>query len=160
MCEKALQIIKEEKCPRVIDIGCGPGQFANLLFDNEIVDYKGIDFSSEAIKLAKLRNEKYSDLFFIDDAYMSNIYYGDYNIAILFEVLEHIQDDLRILRKIRSGAKVLFSVPNFQSKSHIRVFNNGEEIINRYNNIIEIDKIYTFNISDVNKLFLVVGTIR
>lgn len=153
--EKAIEIIKQINDPRVIEIGCGPGQFANLLFDNGITNYKGIDFSSEAINLAKITNEKYNELFCLDNAYTSKIYYEDYNIAILFEVLEHVSNDIDLIKKIRKNTDILFSVPNFYSESHIRWFNNEKEIINRYKDLLNIKQIITFNISTINKLYLV-----
>lgn len=160
MWNKALEIIIGLDNPKIIDIGCGPGQFANLLFDNGITDYKGIDFSREAIQLAKDRNINFSNLFTIDDIYTTNIFNDSYNTAILFEVLEHVEDDLSILNRIKSKTKILLSVPNFHSKNHVRFFKNATEIVNRYNNIIEIEDIYTFNINSINKLFLVIGTKR
>ncbi|NIP92150.1 MAG: class I SAM-dependent methyltransferase, partial [Akkermansiaceae bacterium] len=38
---------------KMVDIGCGPGQFAALVRDTLEVDYCGIDFSSQAIEMAR-----------------------------------------------------------------------------------------------------------
>ncbi len=89
--QKALEIIKGLGRPRILEIGCGPGQFANYLFDEVFTDYMGIDFSSEAISMAKERNPHFADRFFVDDAYTSNFFSGDYDLVIMFEVWSMFQ---------------------------------------------------------------------
>ncbi|MCR6105593.1 class I SAM-dependent methyltransferase [Salipaludibacillus agaradhaerens] len=155
--EKSLHILKGMKDPKIIDIGCGVGQYANLLFDHELLDYKGIDFSDEAIRLAKMTNNLYEDKFEVDDAYTSSIYDDDYNTAILFEVLEHLQEDLRVLSKIKVGTHVILSVPNFDTVSHVRYFTGEEDVNKRYGELIAFQEIYTFPLAGSSKLFLAHG---
>lgn len=155
--EKALALIEEITKPNLIEVGCGVGQFANLLFDHNIINYNGIDYSKEAIKLAKGNNKRFADKFIVDDAYQSQIFQEKYNTVILFEVLEHLDHDLLILNKIAEDSTVLFSVPNFDSESHVRFFESETEILTRYSNIIRIDDIYQFQISKNNKLYLAKG---
>ena len=151
---KALEIIKNFSEPQIIDIGCGPGQFAEYLFDNGISKYQGIDFSSEAIEMAKKRNSQHGELFAVSNAYSSDIFDTSYNIVVLFEVLEHIEDDLKILERIRKGSNVLCSVPNFCSAGHLRWFETEMKIMQRYNRIMRIDKIYKFDVGVNNKIYL------
>ncbi|MGD6794231.1 glycosyltransferase [Metabacillus indicus] len=157
MWKKALELIKENKESSIIDIGCGPGQFSNLLFDNGVTKYVGLDFSSEAIKVARFRNDKYRNLFIVGDAYISDIFYKSYNTTILFEVLEHLENDIDILRRIKPGTNVLFSVPNFYSAGHVRWFNSQFEVVERYKDTISIDQIHVFNVGGTNKLYLAFG---
>lgn len=98
---KATEMIRDVENPKIIDIGCGPGQFANLLLDNHLTNYRGMDFSQEAIKHAKIRNDRYRSSFSVDDVYTSNIFDEDYNIAVLFEILEHLDGDLEILKSLK-----------------------------------------------------------
>lgn len=154
---KAAHIIKNLNNPKVIDIGCGPGQFANLLFDFGITNYKGIDYSKEAIKMAKLRNNKYREHFCLDNAYTSDIYSDAYNVVTLFEVLEHIDDDITLLNNIRKGTLVIFSVPNYISKGHLRCFKSKEELYNRYNDIVKITDVTAFDLTETNKIYLIIG---
>lgn len=152
----ALTIIKEKKDPVVLEIGCGTGQFANLLFDNGIYKYKGVDFSEVAIKYAKIRNDKYRHMFVVDDVYISGLFYTyEYNIVIAFEILEHVEKDLEIFEKIKPNCDVLFSVPNFYCEGHVRWFSSKLEIIERYKNYLYFRDIITFKLGGSNKLFLV-----
>lgn len=152
---KALEIITQVKNPNILDIGCGVGQFANLLFDNGISNYTGLDFSTVAINLAKKTNVQYKENFLCEDIYTSNIYKKQYNIVTMLEVLEHIEKDIQILGNIRKGINIIFSVPNFTSGGHVRYFKNKSEIVNRYKNIVHIKQIFQYNIGSINKIYLV-----
>jgi 2-polyprenyl-3-methyl-5-hydroxy-6-metoxy-1,4-benzoquinol methylase len=152
---RALEIIREINNPEIIEIGCGSGQFANLLFDHGIDQYRGIDFSEEAIRLAKRTNDRFADKFSVDNAYTSQIFQSRYNTVILFEVLEHLLEDITVINRARAGSKVFFSVPNFDSESHVRFFRHQNDIVNRYGDFLKIDDIFSFRISKRNALFLV-----
>jgi 2-polyprenyl-3-methyl-5-hydroxy-6-metoxy-1,4-benzoquinol methylase/glycosyltransferase involved in cell wall biosynthesis len=147
--------------PKILEIGCGNGQFAKMLFDNGITNYKGFDFSPIAVGLAKKNNEKYSGNFVVDNAYTSQLYNYDYNIVVILEVLEHIERDFLVLNKISKNTSIIFSVPNFNSESHVRWFNSKDDIEKRYNNIIKINKIKDIILSPTsNMIYLVKGIKR
>lgn len=131
----ALKSIKQQKEPvKIIEIGCGSGLFANMLFDNGYSDYVGIDFSPEAIRLAKKANIQHTEKFICCDAfeYLSNYSGKDNTVFVIFEVLEHINRDIELLNMLPSKSRIIFSVPNFKSFNHIRVFNDLQEIKERY----------------------------
>ena len=154
--KKALSIIKQINDPKILEIGCGTGQFANLLFDNGIYKYKGVDFSDTAIRYAKIRNDKYRDKFTIDDIYTSDLFYTyDYNILVAFEILEHVDKDIEIFDKIKPNCDILFSVPNFYSEGHVRWFSSRIQIIERYKQYLYFEDMYTFKVGGGNKLFLI-----
>ncbi|MHC6180721.1 class I SAM-dependent methyltransferase [Clostridium sp. JNZ X4-2] len=154
-----MEIIKSIRDANIIDIGCGVGQFANLVFDSGITNYRGIDFSQEAIKMAKIRNDKYRNLFKVDDAYTSDIVNGEYNIVVLFEVFEYLDNDIGLINRIKIGSNIIFSVPNFYSDGHMRWFNSKIDILKRYNHVVDIHNMYDFNIGQNNKIYLVEGNI-
>lgn len=156
--EKALEWIKENPSPRIIEIGCGPGQFAQMLFDHGITDYKGIDFSQIAIDMARKNNKKLSHAFMVDNALTSEIFSGGYNIVVVLEVLEHIESDLLLLNKIKKDSTIIFSVPNYNSESHVRWFDSQDSIIKRYGNIIKIEAIEDIPFPPtLNKIYLIKG---
>jgi len=65
----------------------------------------------------------------------------DYDIAICLEVLEHIYDDKSVIRNIKQGTKIIFSVPNFSGSGHVRWFRTEISLKNRYYKLINIKKI-------------------
>lgn len=122
----------------ILEVGCGAGQFANMLFDAGFYNYQGIDYSKEAIKLAQKNNPDHLNSFFIADAFRDPILEEPHDLVIMFEVLEHIQDDLRLLSRLPEGTNILISVPNFMDPTHVRCFKNKEEITARFGKILEI----------------------
>jgi|GEM_PF-891662 len=155
--KKAVEIIKKIDNPRILEIGCGVGQFANYLFDEGFAEYIGIDFSEEAIRKAKDTNIRYKDNFYVDNAYTTDFFNRNYNVLVLFEFLEHVTEDTEILEKIKAGAHVLLSVPNFYSFAHVRWFENVDKVIQRYGAILNILNIYEYKVSNNNIIFLVHG---
>ena len=45
-------------CRAILDVGCGPGQFAALVEDSGFHSYTGLDFSSVAIEMAQARTRR------------------------------------------------------------------------------------------------------
>lgn len=150
-------IIEEEALKRVIDIGCGPGQFAEYL-SAEVprIDYLGLDFSATAIQLARRRCP---ELKFERKDVREYLSEGknDEQVYVLLEVLEHIEDDIGLLNLLPEGSKVIFSVPNFDSFGHVRFFQTREQLIERFEGAINIENVIEVSISCVSKIFIVVG---
>jgi 2-polyprenyl-3-methyl-5-hydroxy-6-metoxy-1,4-benzoquinol methylase len=59
-----------------------------------------------------------------------------FNLFILLEVLEHVNDDMKLLSTLPSGSRVIFSVPNYDSKAHVRFFGSAGDVIQRYQKIL------------------------
>ena len=96
---------------RVIDIGCGRGHITDLLRrvlpDCLVI---GLDRSREAIRYA---TEYYPDTGFICTSdFPAEI--GEFNLAILGNVIEHIPDPIALLRSIPlvAGGYVIISTPS------------------------------------------------
>jgi 2-polyprenyl-3-methyl-5-hydroxy-6-metoxy-1,4-benzoquinol methylase len=115
----------------IIDIGCGAGQFASFLKDKGIRKYVGLDFSQERIKHAKIICPDFN--FIVSDVFETNVFsVNDYDTAICLEFLEHVERDLDTIEMIRAGTRFFGTVPNFPYSSHVRHFNNPQEVIERY----------------------------
>jgi len=116
---------------RVLDIGCGRGDV-----EKYIKNYRGFDFSEEAIKIAKENGR---------DCWVGDIYdkknYKDTDIYLCLEVLEHV-DDKRVLDNV--SGRIIFSVPSFQDPSHIRTYEKKD----LYNLGLKINKVVRFNWHD------------
>lgn len=134
--ERAAGLLTAMDDPRVLDIGCGPGQFARLLHDRGITRYTGIDHSSVAVELAKRAVPAWSDRFRAADAFALPPLPGDHDVVVLFEILEHIEKDRELLKLIQPDTPVLFSVPSFMSASHVRRFRSESAVRRRYGSVV------------------------
>ena len=126
----------------ICDLGCGTGRFAKMLMQCGYTEYMGIDFSPVRVQMA----EKYCagmGGWFMDEDVMNPVIQNSFQQRRLFvalELLEHISDDLGLLRALPSGAHVVVSVPNFEGRrsGHVRWFEKLSDVLLRYGNIIDI----------------------
>jgi len=145
---KAIQYIN--KNDNVVDFGCGVGQVAQLIVNNNLNYIYGVDFSEVAIKQAKNNNPTIENKFFVGNLYDKKIFaLNTYNCAILFEVLEHIKDDIQILNNIPRNTKIICSVPSFPYKSHVRHFINQSDVIQRYSKYLDIKDIIPIKVPKI-----------
>ena len=123
----------------ILELGCGTGQLAHLLAMKGFSRYNGIDFSKIAIDLAKDRLKLYPEYKFKQEILEAGFKEYDYDVVIATEVLEHVKDDLDILSKITIGTPIIFSVPMFDARAHVRYFESTVEAIKRYDDIMNIN---------------------
>jgi len=115
----------------LLDLGCGPGQFASLLAAQNFTSYCGVDFSSVAIARAKEVCDSFE--FLTADLTQSDLLATrTYDCIITMEFLEHVEEDLAVVSQIRAGTRVIATVPNFPSESHVRHFTSAEAVRERY----------------------------
>ena len=95
-------------CPTIVDLGCGVGHFARILFDRGYERYIGIDFSQMELVVAK----KQVPQFCFRCADLRNVgllkTLRKFKIFVCFEVLEHITEDLKILENLQGGLRLYF----------------------------------------------------
>lgn len=154
-----LDRINRTKVESIIDLGCGPGQFASLLFDNGIKRYLGIDFSDEAIKLARLVCPEF-DFKVLDLTKTDILSTYNYDCVVTMEFLEHVEFDLNVLEQIKPGTKVFATVPNFPYVSHVRYFENASAVTNRYNCLFTALSVSPFLENKKGKTFFLMEGIK
>jgi 2-polyprenyl-3-methyl-5-hydroxy-6-metoxy-1,4-benzoquinol methylase len=126
--------LKRAGVRKVIDVGCGQGQFACLLRDQEILNYLGVDFS--ALRLEHARRICPEFRFETTNIFESNVLQtGDYDAVVLLEFLEHVERDLDVLEMIRPGTLVMGTVPNFPDVGHVRYFHSAAQVRSRYEGV-------------------------
>lgn len=115
----------------LFDVGCGPGQFAAFLRDQGLPRYVGLDFSDVCIRMAKSACEQFE--FVCADAFKTDLFETlDYDVLVATEFLEHVENDLAIINRIRPGTRFYGSVPSFPHAGHVRYFSSSEEVMTRY----------------------------
>lgn len=120
----------------LVDLGCGAGHFTELVTKrHQGIAYHGIDFSQGMIRLAHQRNP-------LADFECADLTTCDIPIAgtyVALEVLEHLDDDLYVLSRLRHKSRLTASVPTFDSESHVRTFPTGSAVKRRYGQVVDFD---------------------
>ena len=123
---------------RVLDIGCGSGYMTKMITDTGI-ECHAFDFSKTSVLMTSERG--ISDVWLGNCLDPENYLKADYDAYVSTEVLEHIEEDLKIFENIPSGKPFVFSVPSFDSPGHVRYFLESSQVVERYLPFIEIEKI-------------------
>lgn len=121
----------------IVELGCGTGQFAQMLIDLGVTYQRGFDFSHYAIDLARKRgigNFQRIDL-------IANKVEGDIFLAL--EILEHCKD-YKLIENLGLGKEIIFTVPDFNDASHVRYFHSVNDVVSRYTNVIKFEHIQKF----------------
>lgn len=137
--KKTIPMLPDVGSAKILDVGCGTGQFANFLFDNGVKNYVGYDFSTVAIDMAKKRCPQFQ--FVACDVTSAESYIHEYNTVVCIETLEHIEDDLGVVAKWKPGATVIASVPDMDDALHVRKFPTNESVVRRYGGLITFKEI-------------------
>jgi SAM-dependent methyltransferase len=120
----------------VLEIACGPGQLACALLDSGLIShYVGFDFSPKRVEGARRACPAYR--FEVADAFQTSLFSEErYDTVVSTEFLEHIEDDLGVLKRIRRGTHFVGTVPNYPYVSHVRHFLDVAEVHARYGALI------------------------
>lgn len=127
----------------ILDLGCGVGQFALYLQQHNFKYYTGIDFSQVAIERAKsfVPSFIFYRMDFFSAKFKKFIGNSFFDIIICMESLEHIEKDIEFLKSLPKKP-IIFSMPTFDDKSHVRWFKTERELRLRYKKVIDIEEYY------------------
>jgi SAM-dependent methyltransferase len=147
----------------VLDLGCGTGRFLHCLITNGHRGHlMGADFSPAAVAEAQT---------YLDAVTGPHLGYRD-DVGLLvrdlrdwtplttvermtytsLEVLEHLIDDLAVIRRIPAGHQFVFSLPNYMSASHIRCFQTIDEVRDRYRELLKVRRAVTLRFTEPNAI--------
>jgi 2-polyprenyl-3-methyl-5-hydroxy-6-metoxy-1,4-benzoquinol methylase len=124
----------------VLEVGCGSGSFAHLLFDRSKLDYHGFDFSEAAVNKARARTGR-ADRFSVARAGDNSVMERAHDTVVCLEVLEHIERDLEVVAGWKPGCNCVCSVPNFDQHDHVRFFRHEDEVRERYHGLIDLTRV-------------------
>jgi len=144
--EQKIQLIKSyKKHGDLLEIGCGDGTLLKKIHSD--YNIKGVDISEFAIaKASKILDDKKLKVLDIEKENID----GDFDIIIAFDVMEHLKDPAKVIKKIKDALRkdgiFIFSVPNnygifgkimttifnFIDKTHVSTFKR-EKWINLLN---------------------------
>jgi SAM-dependent methyltransferase len=149
----------------VLDVGCGPGQVACLLRDRGLVRYHGVDFSPERVAAARAACPQFTfsvaDVFAPDTGGPDVLAESDYDGVLVMEFLEHVDRDCEVLARVRPGAHVLATVPNFPAAGHVRHFGSSAEVAGRYGPLLDDADVVAIQTTEAGKTYyLLEGTAR
>lgn len=128
--------LSADKVKGVLDVGCGSGQFGKMVVDSLKCSYFGVDFSNVAIEMARKMCPE-GEFFVADIKSWEGIHDTNYDTVVCLEVLEHICDDRIVISNFPLGKRVLLSVPDFDSESHVRYFKSKEDVVKRYSDLLD-----------------------
>ena len=129
----------------VVDLGCGTGRFIELLYrQGHYARVTGVDWSAaalaEAERYAVTRDgeppEPEWQLTPLESWRPDPLRAGN-TVFTCMEVLEHLEDDRALVARVPPGHRLIFSVPNFDSESHLRVFRSVSEVWKRYDRLVD-----------------------
>jgi SAM-dependent methyltransferase len=119
--------------PRVLDLGCGPGNLLDFLAPRG--DVFGSDYSADALRFCSGRGYR---RLFRADFHSLPVRPESFDLVTCIDVIEHLADDRRALdelrRILRPGGILVVSVPAFQALwgdhdtlyGHYRRYTTGE----------------------------------
>lgn len=102
---------------RCLDVGCGTGEFMRLARARGY-QVTGVDVDEEAIQVARERDGLADAHALSVDEVVSDRWQRRFDVICLFDVLEHLEDPVAVIRRLGNllapGGSVVFTVPGSQ----------------------------------------------
>lgn len=145
----------------VVDLGCGTGRFMEALHRVEHYGSRvGIDWSRAAIREAA-RFAGHSTFLKGDlREWQPDPDRQGHTSYVCLEVLEHLDDDLDLVGRVPVGHQIVFSVPNYESESHLRHFNSAGAVWHRYGPLVAIRRWSLIEIDERKAIHVIDGVRR
>ena len=143
--------------PVLMDVGCGNGIFASLLYGLGYLNYTGIDFNAKAILHCQRKLPDYRWLHRdLKNPQTLRLFRTAHHL-IFMEVLEHIENDLQVIRNVPRGRNIYLTVPSYDSEGHVRIFATMDEAVERYIPYMDIGNKQAIELWENKKWFFLRG---
>lgn len=97
--QKSIEFLSEVKDGKVLEVGCGGGQFVRLLsYVRKEFDYFGTDISKKAISIASNKDNRIK--YCVADLVCMPFKQKSFDVIIAFDVFEHIHDFKKAISNI------------------------------------------------------------
>ena len=107
---------------KILEVGCGNGDFSNYLSVNHSADITGLDFSTESIRIANSKKEKFkatTSKYLVGDA--QSLPFADevFDYVVSCECLEHVPDPQKMIyelyRVVKKKGIVILTTENYSN---------------------------------------------
>lgn len=147
-----ITILSPKKGERILDVGCGTGEFCYFLKKKYEVVPEGIDVNEKALKIA---SSNYPDILF-KNVKLKDMDKDIYDAVTMIEVVEHLPKPLNTLRSIKrllkKEGRIVVSTPNRWAFLH-----KIKSAITGYDYLYDPLHIQLFNHKSLLSLFLKAG---
>lgn len=102
----------------ILELGCGTGNFTRLIAENghQVI---GIDIQESFVKIARTRLASFKNVHILHGDILSLGLEQKFETIILLDVLEHIQDDVALLKSfqglLKPNGRLILKVPSIPS---------------------------------------------
>lgn len=140
---------------RILDVGCGQGEFARLVKSERHAEVWGVEIHREAAEraVAKIDRVLIGDIE-RDDLGLPN---GYFDCVIFNDILEHLRDPWMVLQKVRAiltpGGYVVASIPNVRYFDHMKALLKHKEWRYETAGILDWTHLRFFTINSIRELF-------
>ncbi|MDZ4677789.1 MAG: class I SAM-dependent methyltransferase [Oligoflexia bacterium] len=115
-----LELLPEIKNKKVLEVGCGAGDFS-IYLSKQMAEVTGVDFSSRAIEIAsaKAKTHKASAQFKVADAQKLPFENNHFDVVVSCECLEHVPTPSEMLqelhRVLKPGGILVLTTENYSN---------------------------------------------
>lgn len=126
-----LNFLRQHNYKKILDVGCGVGAYAKLLKDNGLnVEYTGIDYSDNAINIAKKQwgfgNFKCLDYRNLDNEFLCE--FDLVHLGAFLDVLPNANEALEFILKQKPKSVFISRIEITKKPSHFTVYNAYDTI--------------------------------
>ncbi len=136
--EKIKKLTGENK-PKILDVGCGWGNFLRVL-NKQKIPYLGIDINSEAIKICKTKGFNCSKATIEELANRNRL---SFSAITMFQVIEHLKNPVPILlsakKLLKKNGVILITTPNNNSPLR-KIFQSKWSVYNESSHFVFYNK--------------------